>query len=1742
MRLSVTAWRPLFLVSCLLLSGSLFARSAPARSPLTMSSPARVAGVGVSVPRQATRPATPPALAARALLARYGQLPLRFESNRGQTAAGVRFLARGAGYTLFLTGSEAVLSLAGSPPTDPSACGARPLPGVPGGALPGRAAAAAAQTMQPSPIDGVSGPRGHEAQARASFSSLRNGAAPDSCPATAGAGATVQPGQPGQLEGSVLRLRFLGAASHPAVTGQDLLPGQSNYLTGRDAHAWLRAVPAYARVVYHNLYPGVDLAYHGRQDGRMEYDLTLAPGADPRRIRLFVRGAGGSLRLDRAGNLLVPEAGKTLRQDRPVVYQQIAGRQRAVAGRYVLYGGDTVGFRVGRYDHGRPLVIDPVLVYSTLLGGSGGGGGGDSGSHVAVDGAGNVFVTGTAYSPNFPTTTGAYSRTLANTYRNSPNAFVSELSADGSHLIYSTYLGGNGGFGAGDGGSGIALPSGCQTGCAAYVVGDTYSPDFPTTTGAYSRTLSTTTTADLFITELSGDGGSLLYSTYLGGSKQNFAYIFNGFINNGNIAGIAVDGTGHAFVTGNTYSSDFPTTTNALSPTMANTQSGFSEPFLSELDPTRSGASSLVYSTYLGGSGGARTSSGTFNDVAYGIAVDGAGHPYVTGEAASRDFPTTPNAYARGPRSTLVNAFVSEFDTTMSGSNSLLYSTYLGGFSFDYGAGIATDPAGHAYLTGYTNSSDFPTTTNAYSRTIGTTNGNAFVSELDTAISGTGSLVYSSFLGGSGGFRFSFGVVGDGANGIAADGAGRAYVIGSAYSPDFPTTANAYARAPAITATAFRANVFVSELDTTVAGPNGLAYSTYLDGSGFDTASSIALAPRCASPCAAYLVGTTSSPDFPTTSNAISRTLGSSNGNAFVSELDASMSGASSLRYSTYLGGSGGTYGGDRGNAIAVDGSGHAYVAGSVRSATFPTTTNAYSPTIGGYGATDTFVSELSPDGGSLVYSTYFGGSTSTTAYGIALPPRCTGSCPAYIAGTTFSPDFPTTSNAVARTLPVTASHAFVSELSGDGSALVYSTLLGGSSSDFGSGIAVDAAGHAYVTGSTGSTDFPTTTTAYSRTLGTTHGNAFVTELDPSQSGANGLVYSTFLGGGGATHRGPNFTFVSGDYADGIAPDPTGHIYVTGEADSPDFPTTTNAYSRTIGTIGGNAFVSELDPTQSGANSLLYSTFLGGSSFAYGTSIATDPAGHAFITGEADSADFPTTTNAYSRTIGTTGGNAFMSELDTTISGTASLLYSTFLGGSSFDYGQGIAVDSAGRAFVTGEADSRDFPTTTNAYSRTLTGRSAAFVSELDPTITGTGSLVYSTFLGGSGAFDYGNGIAVDAADNAYVTGQTASPDFPTTAGAFQRTLRAPFGNAFVARFDLSSSTTMTPTATPSSSPSPPTGTSTTTAMAATGTPTATTTTAAGTPTATTTTAPSSSTTPTAVPSSTTPTPGPSSATPTAVPSSATPTTAPTSMPTATATATATNTPTATSTATATSTPTATATATNTPTSTSTATPTSTATNTPVPPTATSTSTGTPTNAPTATTIPATAIPATATLAPVSSPTLAPTVANAPSPVPTIARSCAIRELLIYPRPDRPHDHRYSRGRPVVIVEGVRGAGRRITSRTPLFVDDGHGTLFFSTKSYTGLVCGRTTLLALSGTVRHGSGVDQRRHRHANKPVSLVGARFRVVVTQRTITVPAPRGHSRRGRASTRVVYDLQVLLPRLGYDKTTRGLQGIVE
>ncbi len=1437
MHQSVYKWRAATTVCLLLVSGF------PLLSPGVVHGPlSSMAQVSASSRSQAIRPASLSPLAARSLLARYGQMPLRFEINRGQTASSVRYLARGAGYTLFLTGTQAVLALAAPSSTTPSGC---TNPSMRGGSEQGATArgTTAARTLESASSADVAGP--HAAHARshaAGVAPFDSASASGSCPPSAAAATD------GQQAGSVLKLDFLGAAAHPAVAGQDLLPGGSNYMTGRTAHTWLRAVPSYARVVYHNLYPGVDLAYHGQQSGQVEYDLHVAPGADLSRIKLSVQGAG-ALRLDRSGNLVVPEAGKVQLQERPVVYQQTARGRHAVTGRYVLYGGGAVGFAVGRYDHALPLVIDPVLVYSTYLGGSGGGGGGDSAARIAADGSGDVFVTGMAYSPNFPTTTGAYSVTLVNTYRNSPNAFVSELSADGSRLIYSTYLGGSGGiYGAGDNGSGIALAYGCMSGCAAYVTGYTYSPDFPTTTGAFSRTLAATNTADLFVAKLSGDGGSLLYGSYLGGSKQNFDYNYNNFnVNNS----IAVDVAGRAFVAGTTYSSDFPTTTNALSPTMTNTQKG-SEAFLSEFDPSISGAGSLVYSTYLGGSGGRTCLSQYncyYNDSSFGVAVDAAGHPFVAGYVSSKDFPTTTNAYARRSSNSLVNAFVSEFDTTQAGTASLLYSTYLGGNSFDYATGIATDPSGRAYLTGYTNSYSFPTTTNAYSRTIGSTNGNAFISKIDTAISGTGSLVYSSFLGGSGGFRTSSTtVIGDGANAIAVDGSGRAYVIGGAYSRDFPTTANAFARTPSHASSAYSAaNVFVSVVDTTISGANGLVYSAYLEGSTNDSGAGIAIAVGCVTQCLAYVAGRTYSTDFPTTANALSRTLGSFNGIAFVSALDPSMSGAASLRYSTYLGGSGGTYGGDSGSSITVDASGHAYIVGSTRSATFPTTTGAYATTSGGYGASDAFVTELSSDGSALVYSTYLGGSGYSSPTGIALRPGCVSACNAYIVGSTSSPNFPATSNVVGGTLPMTASHAFLSELSGDGGSLLYSTLLGGGSSDSAGGVAVDTTGRAYLAGTTRSGDFPTTTNAYSRTLGTAAGgNAFVAEIDPSIAGTNGLLYSTFLGGSGTVHYFSTFSYMTGDYASGLALDPGGRVFVTGEADSADFPTTTNAYSRTVGTTDGNAFVSELDLTKAGPASLLYSTFLGGSKFVYGTSIATDAAGHAFITGETDAADFPTTTNAYSRTIGTTGGNAFMSEFDTTISGTGSLLYSTFLGGSAFDYGQGIAVDPAGRAFITGEAASSDFPTTTNAYSRTLSSFSNAFVSELDPTIAGTAGLVYSTFLGGS-SFDYGQGIAVDPMDNVYVTGKAGSSDFPTTAGAYQRTLRAPFGNAFVARLNLSTAPLPTPTV-PASATSAPVSTITTapaataTAPASTAT-TAPTATPTATPTAATTSAPAATAT-----------------------------------------------------------------------------------------------------------------------------------------------------------------------------------------------------------------------------------------------------------------------------------------------------------
>jgi hypothetical protein len=471
------------------------------------------------------------------------------------------------------------------------------------------------------------------------------------------------------------------------------------------------------------------------------------------------------------------------------------------------------------------------------------------------------------------------------------------------------------------------------------------------------------------------------------------------------------------------------------------------------------------------------------------------------------------------------------------------------------------------------------------------------------------------------------------------------------------------------------------------------------------------------------------------------------------------------LAYSTYLGGGSD----DSGQAVAVDSTGSSYVTGWTSSTDFPITPGAYQTTAPG-GTADAFVAKLAPDGKSLVYATYLGGSDQDIGAAIAVDSA--GS--AYVAGRTLGTDFPTTPGAYKTTAPGGPADGFVTKLSPDGQTLAYSTYLGGSDQDNAQGIAVDSAGSAYVTGYTDSGNFPTSGGAFQTTLGGTRDD-FVTKLAP---GGNTLVYSTYLGGTGD----------EGEFHAGIAVDSAGSAYVTDKTDSADFPTTPGAYDRTLrGSL--DAFVSKL---ASDGTTLLYSTYLGGSSdedFS-GGGVAVDSAGSAYVIGSTSSTDFPTTAGAFDRTL-RGSSDAFVSKLAPDGTG---LAYSTYLGGGGDEIGIGIALDSANAAYATGSTYSTDFPTTADALDTTLGGTSDAFVSKL---AADGGSLAYSTYLGGS-ADDFGADIAVDPAGSAYMTGATHSTDFPTTPGALRTTLRGS-SDAYVAKLGAPS-----PTVSPTTNPTAP--------------------------------------------------------------------------------------------------------------------------------------------------------------------------------------------------------------------------------------------------------------------------------------------------------------------------------------------------
>ena len=629
------------------------------------------------------------------------------------------------------------------------------------------------------------------------------------------------PAADGASPQAVVRLQLAGANAQPVVTQEDELPTRSNYFIGSDPSKWHTNVPNYGRVRYHNVYPGVDLVYYGNQ-GQLEHDFVVAPGVDPSVVTLAVRGAE-RLQLEPNGDLAVRTAGGDLRLLKPEIYQVVDGRRRKVPGKYLLEGGNKVGFEIARYDRRQQLVIDPVLLYSTYLGGNGR----DAAAGIAVDSNGNAYVTGDTGSTNFPTTTGAFQTDLTANF----NVFVTKLNAAGTALVYSTYLGGTG---IEDIGKAIAVDSSGD----AYVTGLTYSTNFPVTSGAFQTHFGANANSWTgFVTKLNATGSALVYSSFLGGSGPDAG------------AGISVDSSGTAYITGNTQSSNFPTTAGAFQTAFAGTEMAF-------VTKVNSAGSALVYSTYLGGS-----SSTIAGNLGESIAVDSSGNAFVTGATGSPNFPTTPGAY----QTALVgfgNAFVTKLNST---GTALLYSTYLGAGT-DSGQGIAADSTGNAYVAGTTAQANFPTTSGAYQTTC-TTGG--FATTFVTKLNATGtSLLYSTCLGG-----VSTATTGTRPTGIALDPSGNAYVTGNTSTADFPTTAGAYQTVLG----GPLGNAFVTELNAT---GSALVYSTFLGGSGGnvalgsggDSGLGIALDPSGN----IYIAGYTPSSNFPTTCGAFQTELNGS--------------------------------------------------------------------------------------------------------------------------------------------------------------------------------------------------------------------------------------------------------------------------------------------------------------------------------------------------------------------------------------------------------------------------------------------------------------------------------------------------------------------------------------------------------------------------------------------------------------------------------------------------------------------------------------------------------------------------------------------------------------------------------------------------------------------------------------------------------------------------------------------------
>lgn len=744
-----------------------------------------------AVPAQPLQTANPVDDATKSrMLDALGKIPMSFEVNRGQTDKQVQFLSRGSGYTLFLTRDAAVLAL--------------PVAGQPSQA---QAQPPSSSTLHPLP---------HVASTQ---------------PAS---------GQRASRSEEVLNMRIVRANPAARISGVGEQLAQSNYFIGNDPSQWHTRVANYEKVRYAGVYPGVDLIYYGNQK-QLEYDFVVSPGANPSMIALaFGGGPDGStnipLTINQDGDLVATLEGGAVNFHKPIVYQKNnSAAHRAqktfVDGRYLLKADGYVGFELGNYDRSKQLIIDPVLSYSTYLGGSN-----EDISYGITYGVryGQPILVGSTRSADFPQVKALYPFG-GGTCGIQPcrDIFVAKYNPNLTQLIFSTFVGG----------SNDDVPSQVTQDIFGdiFLVGYSLSPDFPVKGPVFQKTFhGGSVTGDAVVVEVESAGFYLEWSTYLGGSGDDQAF------------SLAVDTPGNVYVAGHTTSTDFPVTAGAYQTTCpVDSSGGCSSAFVSTVNPT---GKALVYSTYLGGSNG-------LGDAAYGIALDANNNAYLSGITGSPNFPTTPGAYKTTcGTDTFCNGtydgFVAQLNST---GTKLLASTYLGGSGYDYTAGIVVKPTA-IYVSGSTVSPDFPTTSTALQAIYGGASagcvvstgvcGDVTVTKFNTALT---TLQYSTYLGGSGDENPGLS--------IAVDTNGYMYVTGQTDSPNFPQVKPLQAAYGGGSSDAF-----ITQITPTGA----IGYSSYFGGNGEDFAYRVALDPSNN----VYITGGTLSTNFAVTQHAVQSKCG----------------------------------------------------------------------------------------------------------------------------------------------------------------------------------------------------------------------------------------------------------------------------------------------------------------------------------------------------------------------------------------------------------------------------------------------------------------------------------------------------------------------------------------------------------------------------------------------------------------------------------------------------------------------------------------------------------------------------------------------------------------------------------------------------------------------------------------------------------------------------------------------------